>query len=605
MPSKTIIAAAIAGGISLSVQAQQSIDAVIVTATRSAQTVDATLASVTVITREEIDRMQSAQLSDLLQHRAGIHLASNGPFGKHTSLFMRGSNSSHVVLLIDGVRSGSATSGGAAWEGIPLSEIERIEIVRGPRASIYGADAIGGVIQIFTRQGEAGKTRLRAHSRVGSFNTGELGVGASGGNSQTRWSLSANHQQTDGINVRDTVGDDERDGNRHSALSWKLSHQLDSGVEFFSNALFSEGKSDFDVDQWGVGPYASAHTDVRHGAIKAGARASLHALWYSELSIAHNRDEGTTYYEETFNNRINSYREQLDWRNDLSLGQRTLWTIGLDLQRERVDSSTAYSETRRDNHAVYQLLQGELERHSLLASLRYDDNEAYGNYTTGQLAWGFALSPTLRSRLSWGTAFKAPSFNDLFWPGSGNPALKPEESESWEAGLRYSQGSLYWDAAIHYSEVDNLIAWAPGDGGMWQPANIANARIRGAELETGVHHGPWKIALAASLVDAIDRDNGTELPRRPRETLRLDLDRQLKAFSLGGSVIAQGRSYDNAANSTQMSGHGLLNLRAAWQATPEWTVRANVDNSLDKDYQTTANYNQPGRAFYLSAHYRR
>ena len=603
MQTKTLLAVAIASGIAVSAQAEQTIEPIVVTATRTAQTVDETLASVTVITREEIERLQPAQLSDLLQHRAGLHFASNGPFGKNTSLFMRGTNSDHTVLLVDGVRMGSATNGSPSWESLPVAEIERIEIVRGPRASIYGADAIGGVVQIFTRQGEAGQTRLNAHSRVGSFNTRELGAGLRGGTDQTRWSLSANHLRTDGINVQDDSGDDDDDGYHNSSISWAVDHALPNGVELFHHALYTEGRSDFDADQWGVGPYPSAHHDFEQAALQLGLRGSIHDHWFSELAIGHARDASDTYHAGQFNSRYATSRAQLDWRNELNLGLNALWTVGLDWQQERVDSSADYGVTRRDNLGLYQVLQGRLNQHDLQASLRYDDNQAYGDHTTGQLAWGYPLNNQLRSRLSWGTAFKAPSFNDLYWPGSGNPELKPEESETVEAGLRYTQGRQHLDAALFHTEVDNLIAWAPTESGMWQPANINRARMQGLELEGGTQHGPWQVTIAATLLKAINLETDNELPRRPRQTLRLDLDRQLGAYSLGGSVIAQGSSYDNAANTVELDSHTLLNLRASWQASRDWTLRATVDNALDKDYQTAAGYNQPGRAFYLSASY--
>ena len=594
MNKKTILAAAIAGGIAVSAQAEQTLDTIVVTATRTAQIVDESLASVTIITREEIERLQPAQLSDLLQGRAGINIADNGPFGKTTSLYLRGTNSDHTLLLIDGVRMGSATIGGASWQYLPVSAIERIEIVRGPRASIYGADAIGGVIQIFTRHGTEGSARTNAYARIGSFNTHEVGAGVRGGNERTTYSLSASHHETDGINVIDDVGDDERDGYRNTSLSLNIRHQLENKVELFTNGLYSTGRTEYD-DAF----FDSAYSDFVHGALSAGIKAAINEAWLTYLTLSHASDRADV--TDAWPGYFDTFRDQIDWRNDFIIGNGLLLTAGIDWRQDRVKSTTSYDESSRDNVGVYQILQSELGRHHLQGSLRYDDNEAYGNQTTGALAWGYALSPQLRSRLSWGSAFKAPTFNQLYWPGAGNPELKPEQSETIEAGLRLSQPLGYIDLALFQTDVDNLISG-------WPAENIAKARMQGMELETGLQIQQWQAAVALTLLDAEDRDTGNELTHRPRETLRLDLDYRLGHYDLGGSVIAQGRSYNNASNTDRIAGHAVLNLRGAWRMNQHWIWRATIDNALDKEYTTArdwsgTNYNQPGRAAYLSVHY--
>ena len=591
MQKKTLLTAMLAAGFALSVQAEQFIDPIIVTATRTAQTVDETLASVTVITREEIERLQPAQLSDLLQSRAGIHIADNGPFGKNTSLFMRGTNSDHTLLLIDGVRMGSATSGGASWQFLPVSEIERIEIVRGPRASIYGADAIGGVIQIFTRRNEAGPARVNAYVRSGSFGTREFGAGMSSSTKQTSYNLSASHNETSGINVRN-IGEDDKDGYVNSSLSANITHRLKNDAELFATLLHSNGNTEYDG--------TPNETDFVHQALSTGLRGMLADNWWSELSLAQSRDEGRNYGVGNFYSRFNTARDLIDWRNDFSLGESASLTLGVDWQQEKVDSTTNYDETRRYNRAIYQVLQSTLGHHNLQASLRHDDNEAYGGHTTGQLAWGYAISPRLRSRLSWGTAFKAPTFNQLYWPntgfGGGNSELEPEKSETFEGGLRYNSGTRYLDIGLFQTEVENLISG-------WPPQNVAKARMQGLEIETGLKYEDWHVNAALSFLEHQNLATSNELVRRPRETFRLDLDRNIGTLGFGGSVIAQGQSFDNAANTQKISGYGLLNLRASWRAAPDWTIRSSINNALDTEYQNALGFNQPGRAYYISVHY--
>ncbi len=572
------------------VAAEMIAEPIVVTATRIAQTVDASLASVTVITREEIERLQPAQFSDLLRSRAGISVADNGPFGKTSSVFMRGTNSNHTLLLVDGVRMGPATAGGPSWHYLPVSEIERIEIVRGPRASIYGADAIGGVVQVFTRQGSEGPVRFNAHTRIGEFNTREVGAGVRGGTAQTHYSLSASHLESDGINVR-PVGDDARDGYRNRSLSGRLVHRTGQGLELFLSGLHSQGRSDYD-DPW----FDFAYNDFTHSALTAGVRSPLWSRGWTELSYSHATDQfdGT----DSWPVRNETYRDQLNWRNEFSLSPSTVLSAGLEWQRERVSSSTDFDESRRSHRAGYGLIQTVHDRHNLLLALRHDDNQAYGHHTTGQMAWGFDLTERLTSRLSWGSAFRAPNFVDRYVAWGGNPDLKPERSSTLEAGLRLTADHYHLDATLYETRVNDLIAW---DGA--QMNNVHRARMRGVEVEGSLQSGPWQLRSSITLLEARNRVTGNELARRPREQLRLDLDRQLGAFSLGSTVTSQGRSFDDAGNATRLAGFTLVDLRATWQPAPQWRVRATINNLFDRQYETAGGFNQPGRAAYLSLHY--
>lgn len=585
----------------------QSLPPIVVTPGRTAQTVDEALASVTVIDREEIDRQQPKQFTDLLQGRAGVGVTSNGPFGKASSVRLRGTDSGHAILLIDGVRMGSATLGSAAWQFLPPSEIERVEVVRGPRSAIYGADAIGGVVQVFTREGREGPPRVNAFAGAGSFGTHEYGAGVAGGTAETRYSLSGSHFHTDGIDVQDGVGDDDDDGHYNSSVSGKVSHRLFSGWELFASGLRSEGRSEFDRRDF-FGNDESAHHDFVHQATRLGARGDVTDRWHTELSIAHARDEQDTFYEGELNARHDTKRDQVSWLNDFTVTGNITWTAGLDWQEERVSGTTDYAESSRYNQAAFQVLAARYGRHQFSGSLRYDDNQAFGSHNTGQVAWGYEINDRLQGRLSYGTAFKAPTLNDLYWPGAGNPDLQPEESTTVEAGLRYAAGPFYWDAALFRSEIDDLIEWAPVNG-EWIPDNVDEARITGLELEGGYHQGSWLFRAAGTFLDTEDKGSGRELRRRPNHTVRLDVDRELGAWAFGITALARGRSFNDDANNDRLAGQGLLHLRASYAIDRHWTVRAKVDNVFDKDFVTArdatnnVDYNQPGRAVFLSIHY--
>jgi vitamin B12 transporter len=598
----------------VAVHAGERLDPIVVTATRVPQTVDETLSSVTVIEREEIERLQPQQFTDLLRGRAGIGVAENGSFGKLTSVFMRGSNSGHTLLLVDGVRMGSATTGSASWQYLPPSEIERIEIVRGPRTSIYGSDAIGGVIQVFTRQGLEGPPRVNAFVGGGSFSTREFGAGVAGGTRDTRYSLSASRFDTDGIDVLTGVGDDDRDGYDNTSLSGTLSHRLSNGAELFGNLLYSRGTTEFDADEYDpatfavVGPYAPADNDYVHAALRAGIRGFVAPGWQSQLAVAQSRDELDSFEGGTLADRVayfDTRRDLIDWQNTIRVHADWSWIAGVDAYQDHVDASTAFAEDSRYNVGVYSVLQGALGHHDLEASLRFDDNEQFGSKTTGQLGWGRRLSDTWRVRASAGTAFNAPSFNDLYFPEFSNPDLDPEESRSVEVGARYASGAWFLDAALFQTEIDDLIAF---DMATFSPQNVNEARIRGLEVEVGYQAGNWSSRTSLTALEAEDRATGNELPRRSPFSARVDVDRALGAWSLGGSLLGQARSFNDTANADRLSGFATVDLRAAYAIDPQWTLEASVRNLLDRDYATVrdftgADYNQPGRSAFVTVRY--
>ncbi|WP_018946958.1 TonB-dependent receptor domain-containing protein [Thioalkalivibrio sp. AKL17] len=577
-----------------------TLEPVQVTATRLSHTVDEALASVTVIDREEIERLQPRQFTDLVEGRAGVSVAGNGPFGKTSSVFLRGTNSDHHLMLIDGVRMGSATSGGASWQFLPPEEIDRVEIVRGPRTSIYGSDAIGGVTQVFSRAGREGPPRVNAFLGAGSFSTWEAGLGVAGGTGRTDYSLSVSMFDTEGIDVQDDVGDDDPDGYDNTSLAGKVAHRLDNGIELFGNVLYSEGNTEFDGFE--------DETDFVHAAMQAGLRLPVLDRWDTELAVAHSRDENDNFAGGFFSSRFDTKRDQLTWRNDVRLGERTDLIAGVDAYEDRVDSTADYDEDSRYNVGVYSVVRTELGNHDLEGSLRYDDNEQFGDKTTGQVAWGMQATDALRLRASYGTAFKAPTFNELYFPGFGNPDLEPEESRTAELGARYSASLAYVDVAVFETRVDELIDNRLV-GGQFLPVNVDEARIRGLELEGGHDLGPWNARVSLTLLDTENRDTGNELRRRPPASARFDLDRRIGDFSVGGTLLARSRSYNDADNDERLSGYGTMNLRAAYRFDPEWSIEASLSNLFDRDYVVArdsfndADYNNPGRAAFVKLRY--
>jgi len=571
----------------------------IVTANRTAQTIDQSLSSVTLITREEIERLQPASITDLLRSRAGIDITSSGSFGKQTSLFSRGTNSNHTLLLVDGVRMGSA-NGGAAWQHLPPSEIERIEIVRGPRTSLYGSDAVGGVIQVFTRRGVTGEPKVNAFVGGGSFNTNKVGASVAGGTDKFLYSLGVGRFETDGIDVRK---DGDKDGYESLSVSSNLEYRLSKATSFQLSLLHSFGESEYDSRT----PPIRDYEEFSQTAIRAAWIQKIASNWASEFSLAQGREEKEAYdgYDAYFNTR----KDQLAWVNKLQLGIHEL-QLGIDATKDNVDGSTQYLEDSRNNLGVFAQVHVPYGNLTGDASVRYDDNEQFGGKTTGQLALGYWLASDLNLRSSAGTAFVVPSFDNLYMPSSSfygttyesNPDLKPETSISYELGLNYSPGNFYFDAAYFYTEIKDLIVSAEYKPNFMMTKNLNEARIQGLEVETGIKFEGWKLNVAASLLRPEDRETGDDLLKRARQKLRADLDHKWQDFALGMSIIRRGKSYD--FGNTEVDAVVLVDLRASWEFYPSVTLRTSVQNLQDQEYSYTSGYPEAGRAAYLTLEYK-
>ena len=629
---KTLLAAALLCCFTTAYAADQddasALNPVIVTATRTAVTANDTLSSVTVITRDDIQRLQPVSLIDLLAGLPGINFTQSGGLGQTSSLFVRGTNSDHTLVLIDGVRIGSITAGFASLEQIPVEQIERIEIVRGPRSSLYGADAIGGVIQIFTRHGQRDGALAPSLSMTGGSH-GLLAsqVGLSGGDAHAWYNLSLGGEYTSGfpgckMGAAEAMAgcyvDDPRDD---AYRNWNgaadFGYRWDNGTEL----AFTWLRSKNDVEYAGS-PYGG--NDAVNEQRVAGVRLSFSPLepWKVTLNAGQSKDLATTYYQGTYYGEyyplaqtgyFNSERNQFSWQNDIALTANQLLTAGVDYEQDRLDSSTGYLADRRNDTGAYLQYQGTFGNNEVQLSARHDHNEQFGDHNTGAAAWGYHFDHGLRVYASYGTAFHAPTFNDLYYPPyygvpSANPDLKPEKSRSAELGVAQQLGIWNWGVSAYQTRIDDLILLDPSQN--YVPFNVSKARIRGLEGQAGVNLDGWQVQGYLTLQQpkdigsaAADANSGNLLPRRPERMGRIDIDRRFGAFGVGTTWYAAGRSYDDAANTHRLGGYSTLALRASWHFTQDWQVEAKLANAFDRDYETVYYYNQPGRTWYLTLRY--
>jgi len=571
----------------------QRLNPVVVTATRAPRTADETLASVTVLDEATLRRQDPASITDLLRGQPGVDVATNGSFGKNSSVYLRGTSSKSTVMMIDGIRLRSATDGAPAWQFLDPRMFERVEIVRGPKGSLYGADAVGGVVQLFTPQGE-GEPTPRISLGGGSFDTRRASASLSGSEGGTRYHVAASRLDTDGYEIIEGEGDKGYDNTTGLV---RLSHGFDNGGEIGLLALRARGNTEF----------VGGDTDYLQQAAGIYGELPLSERWTSRLTLSEARDKSeTAAYASVFDTTTRTLR----WDNTVWLGPHELVAgteyLGDDIAGSDTGSGT-FEEESRDNVAVFAQALLDFSPMTVQAGVRHDDNEAFGEELTGNLALGYALDDRHTLRASYGTAYRAPTFNELYYPDlgyfAGNPDLEAETSASLEVGARGQYARFFWDIAAYETRIDDFIA-STGS----QNENIEEAQIRGVELSSGVEMAAWTLQAALNYADPEDRDTGNQLPRRASQSLRVDLDRALGDWNLGGSVIAQNHRFDDEANEERLGGFGLLNLRAGWQFAPLWSARLTLDNVFDKKYATAGyfdgrDYLNAGRTAFLSVNF--
>ncbi len=616
----SVLALALALALPTLAQAQSSdatshatdLDNVVVTATRTAITADAALAAVEVIDRAQIERSGAHSLQELLRGRAGITIVNQGGLGKLSTLFMRGTESDHTLFLIDGIRIGSPTSGLASLQDLPLEQIERIEIVRGPRSSLYGADAIGGVIQIFTRRGAASAgVHARARLGAGSHGLREASAGLDLRGTRGGIGVDIAHQSTDGINACrgfynpanysgagcfiEPNTQPDRDGYRNNSATLRADFAANEAWQFDARAFRAIGHNDYDGD------YVD-NSDIVQQVLGGTARWTPSTTTQLKLTVGRNTDDSNNYIRSTFANRFDTTRDSANLQGDFTLARGHVLTAGFDWLRDRANVVDPYSpfNKSRGNRAVFAQYQAKFETQDLQLSVRRDDNDQFGGHTTGGIAWGMGFGNGWRVTASHATAFKAPSFNELYYPGYSNPLLRPESSRSTEVGLGQRLDPWHWQVNAYQTRVDDLIAY---DASIFMPNNIEQARIRGIELTAGTRLGEWNVQGQISTLDARNLSSGLNhkrLARRPTRSARLDLDRDFGTVGVGISGIAEASRWDNVGNSLRVGGYGTLDARVSWRFASDWTLQANLTNAFDRTYETSAYYLQPGREIALS-----
>ncbi len=579
---------------------------VVISANRQVQSRNDSSAANTVFTRDDIDRLQPTSVTDLLSRVPGVQVAPTGGRGSLPGIYIRGTKSAQSLVLVDGQRIANTTSGDSGLQYLNVDQIERVEVLRGSRSVIYGSDAIGGVIQVFTRRNAEQGLQPRLKMGFGSHQTWERSLGLSGGDEHTRFNLGASLDETAGINSTHTSfpSDGDHDVYRNQSISLNLSHAFNDELEAGFNLLDNRGKSEYD-NSFGRYDFATGqtlgqkpYTDYTVSSASGYVDAKLNERWQSRLELGHseNRDTKRDTLSDDFSV-FNTYRDSINWQNDLTLNEQNSLILGGDWYEDRLHGSTTFTENSRWNRAAFVQHRFHGEGFSTELGLRRDQNQQFG----GQNSWSGTLTLPINSDndllLSYSEGFRAPTFNDLYYPDeygfkNSNPDLKPETSKSYEVQWRSQlSDTSRLEASLYRTDIQDAIVFG-SDG----PQNVSSARINGFEAALKQELFGWQSSLGLAMIDPRDRDSGRTLARRARRTVSLDLDRQFDQFGIGASWQAVSSSYDDPKNQQPLGGYGLLGLRASWALNREIMLNMKVDNLLDKAY-SRALYQYQGQQF--------
>ncbi|MGH8371187.1 MAG: TonB-dependent receptor domain-containing protein [Gammaproteobacteria bacterium] len=584
---------------------------VTVTATRTTLTADQEVAPMIVITAQQIQLSGVETVGNLLQQYAGLDIASNGGPGQPTSLFLRGTNSNQTLVMIDGVKINPANGSGAALANIRLDDIVRIEIVKGPRAALYGSDAIGGVINIITKHASEG-THYGVHAGAGRYGTYENGGHFDYGQGKTAFGVSASNYHTDGFPA--VAGTNFDSGNTDRTLN-AYGHAEFGGIAVKLNHWQSNGNTQFTSFSSNP-PYALApfDEDYRNQATGLDLTGEFLPGWRSNLNFSHMLDEVDQAQDDPFNpgsapDFVHTQRNVIDWQNDIALGDYQLLTAGLYSEAQHAGSQSYGLGFDAPDHinALYAEDDIHAGKHRLVLAGRDTHDQAFGNHATWNADYGYDLTSATRLTAGAGTGFRAPSAEERFGFG-GNPALHPETSRNIELGLRQNfSATQNLTVSVFRNNLDNLIQYTVTPSNPFGiNENIASARVHGLEAEYQFTRQSWSWRTAVIFQRPENLDTGNLLLRRAERTLTTALDWHSDRTSIGVHLIATGPRNDldfNTGAPLTDAGYVLTGATLRQQLGDNFSISGGVENLFGVHYQTAAGYNTAGRSLFVRLNY--
>lgn len=582
-----------------------ALEPTVVTAARTEQKLSDTLAATSVITREDIERSQAQDLTSLLRGQAGVEMVQTGGFGTTASLFMRGAGSNASLVLIDGVPVTSATSGQTNLAQIPVSQIDHIEIVRGNVSALYGSQAVGGVIQIFTRRGGDDTPRMHAEVGYGTNNTTQANAGIAGSfdDGKTRFSLDVSQFHTNGISAIDPrfypKANPNRNGATTTSVTASLSRKLGDTWEVGARLFQSDGSTSFDSSAGSPSDLNDIDARVRQMSVYAGGNVT--DKWHTRFAVTQSDDYSYSYKNGAGNGNFHTSSNQLDWGNEYAFLPNQKLTGGVTRVEQTVESNTNYGRNNRHIDSAYVGYQGAFGdrlQHEVQANVRRDVYSDFGGANTYWIGYGYKLTDAWKVMGNASDGFRAPTFNDLFYPNYGNPSLQPERSISKELAVQYDGKRLgLFKLTGFRTDYTNLISYLTVSP--YTAANVAKARVEGLEFTWNATLADGTdVRFAFTRQNPTDLDQHQQLARRARQFGSVALSHRFGRVTVGGDVFYSGERYDSSRQ--HLGAYSLVNLQARYDIDKSWYVSAHLDNVFNKQYQTVYGYNSLGRAIYVS-----
>ena len=604
---------------------------VFVTATRTPISKNNVIADVTTISSEDIERAGSSSLPELLQRQPGIEISNLGGPGKVSTIGIRGTSSTHSIVLVDGIRLSAATTGFSAIEHIPLSQIEKIEIVRGPASSLYGQDAIGGVIQIFTKKGVDG-FKPYVDIGYGSYNTSNFKSGVRAGNNQTTYAINFAAMNTDGFsafvpnpaNAANSINLD-KDGYKNYSLSSSLSHKINQDYEIDLQYFLSKGKNQFDNRFANFSPsfHGNYRNEIKLETYAMNIKGQINKAWQSSIKLSQSTDKyldlqklNNFTFEDDANLKdlYKTTQDQLSWQNNVALPRGSI-TLLYDFLKQRIKTTDVYEKTQRTNHGVmvgYSLIE---DKHNFQSNFRKDFNSAYDDAVTGNIGYAYSINSNWTVSSSYGTAFVSPSFNFLYSLANsfalGNPNLKPEKSKNIEGSIRYKDDSGSMSLTMFQNKIDDFIIYtAPAEAGSrTSTQNLNNAEIQGLTISGDQFFGHFQMKGSLTSQSAKNEDTDKYLPRRASLIGNINLNYYIGHWNIGVEETFSGNRFNDAANTGNLSGYALTNIVTDYKINEKLKLNLRLNNVFDKDYSLAAEgasgfkYQTPGRSLFANLRY--